>query len=220
MATERTRGDIIAKVQKLLNLADKNRGATDAEAAQALLIAQRYMAEYDIEMADVEDMPKEEIEKVGCNHIDNLGYRCKLATVIAKNFKCKTYMQGNTVMFYGFKSDTQLAKEAFEFAYRYIYRVGNRHCEAIRRQGYSAKGVFNSYAIGFISGIEIAFEKQCQALVVVVPQEVRDSYEDMAAGWGQYRGGMSKQQTVYREYYNEGQRDGKEAFGKKHLQEA
>lgn len=208
----RTREDVICKIQKLLNLADKSRNNSDAEAAEALLAAQRLMAKYDIEIAQLDDMDTDPIESEACQHADNLGYRVRLARVIAKNFKVRTYMRGNTVMFYGYKTDTKSAKCAFEFAYRYIYRVGNRICDGIRKNGQSAKGVFNSYALGFIQGIDEAFAVQCKALLIVVPAEVNAAYSDMSEKWAAYSGGV-KQHVLYSDYYETGRHDGIDQFG-------
>lgn len=210
---------IIVKIQKLLNLADKNRNSSDNEAAMALLQAQKLMAEYDLQFEDLSDVSKEEMVQVGCTHTDNLGYRKALAMVIAKNFKVKTFFQGTRVMFYGYESDTELAKEAFEFAYRYIYRQGNRKCDEIRKQGYSARGVFNSYALGFIQGVRDAFDKQCVALMVVVPQEVSDSFSDMSKSWGSFRGGIRTDGYVYHDIYEQGRVEGQDKFSTKSLEE-
>lgn len=122
-------------------------------------------------------------------------------------------------MFYGYESDTKLAKEAFEFAYRYIYRQGNRKCDEIRKQGYSARGVFNSYALGFIQGVRDAFDKQCVALMIVVPQEVSDSFSEMSKSWSVDRGGVRTGGYVYRDLYEEGRFDGRDKFSVKSLEE-
>lgn len=78
---------IVAKIQKLLNLADRNKNNSDSEATLALLQAQKLMAEYDLQFEDLSDVSKEEMVQVGCTHTDNLGYRKSLASVIAKTSK-------------------------------------------------------------------------------------------------------------------------------------
>lgn len=213
------RDDAIRKISKLLALADKDRGASDAEATQALLTAQKYMAQWDVEMAEIEGETPEESVSTQCDHPDNLGYRCQLATVIARNFKCKTYMLGTTVVFYGHKSDTQIAKASFEFAYRFIRRAGNRICEQVRKKGYSARGVFNSYAMGFILGANQALEEQCHALMIITPPDVEEDFEGMSQSWKQYGHGMREQSSYYGPAYRQGKADGNECFSRKKLQE-
>lgn len=207
---------IMLKISNLLRLADTSRNSSDAEAAAALLKAQELMVKYNISVEELGDAKKEDIESVGCSHADNLGYRVSLARVISKNFRCKFYVCGNQITFYGYHTDINLAKDAFEFAYKYIYRAGNRKCDAIRKQGYSALGVFNSYALGFIKGIESAFDKQCKALIVVTPKEVQDAYSDMIADWKTYSGGV-RTDGVFSDIYDEGKSDGLHQFSKKSI---
>lgn len=209
--------NVVKKIQKLLNLADKSKNHSDEEATAALLKAQELMAKYDIAVEMLDSEEKEDMSTERCTHADNLGYRSALANVISKNFKVKYYVSLGTVVFYGYKSDTLIAKQAFEFAYKYIYRTGNRICDKIRKDGYSAKGVFNSYAMGFISGMKEAFDIQCKALMIVTPKEVEESFADLTKNFTVAHIGARIGDGIYESYYNMGKRDGKDKFGKKSI---
>lgn len=206
---------IVQKIQQLLNLSDKSRNNSDAEAAAALLKAQELMAKYDISVEQLDSVDEEEMDQVQCTHADNLGYRAELAHLISKNFKVKHFYRDGSVVFFGYKHDVAIAKEAFEFAYKYIYRTGNRICDGIRKQGYSAKGVFNSYALGFIAGMKEAFDIQCKALMIVTPKEVEDQFKDFTKNIGTAKFGACIGDGIYKSYYNQGIKDGKDQFGQK-----
>ena len=81
---------IIDKVKKLLNLADKDKNNSDAEAEAALLMAQKLMAEHDISI-DETSADKIAYANEECKHKWNMGFRKLLAQILANNFRCKVW---------------------------------------------------------------------------------------------------------------------------------
>lgn len=211
---------VIEKVVKLLNLANDRNNDNDAECKLALLFAQRLMAKYKIsedQISSEESREKEDIVKAKCQHKDNKGFRTYLAVVIADNFRVKAYMEGNTVVFFGEKTDAIIAKKAFEFAYKYIVRRGTYYEDKVRAEYGTAKGVFNSYAQGYILGIKEALAEQSVALMIVTPKRVEEEFSNtIMQNSRTYSGGM-RQDYVYSEYVDNGKRDAKNHFGRRKI---
>lgn len=207
--------NIANKIYKLFELADKSRNNSEDEAYAALLKAQELLTKYNLTMEDI-STPKENIVDNICEHKYNYGFRYKLANIIAKNFRTRTFIRSNTVVFYGYRSDVEASKAAFEFAYKTIVRNGEKLRNQIYAEsGYSA-GVFNSYASGFLSGMSSALDKQCEALQIVVPVEVSDSFEEMSQNWAKARRGM-RNTPHYDSAYRSGFHDAKHEYARKEL---
>lgn len=212
MSTEK----IVEKIAKLLNVS-KDRGATDAEAMSALAMAQQLMAKYGVAASDLEEVERDEsnIVSLKCEHKWDAGYRQNLACVISENYRCKVYLNGGTIVFMGVEEDALIAKQAFEFAYRFIYRRGNQEYEKAKKESLfgSARGVFNSYALGFIKGLDEVLSAQSKALMIVVPDTVVEAFDQMNLKDG--RGGMNMGDGYYRKYYEMGFDEAKEQYGRK-----
>lgn len=208
-----TQEQVIDKVTKLLALA--NDKPDENECKVALLMAQKFMMKYHIS----EDMlvtEKDNITSYRAFHPEMKGYRVDLAVILAPNYRCKTFIRNGYIFFMGEDSDAKICKAAFEFAYKNIKRDATRKEEEVRNIYGTAKGVHNSFALGYIKGIKSVLDEQSKALMVVIPQRVEDEFKNVVTG-DRYKGG-SKTNTVYREYYNEGFQRGRELFEKKKLE--
>lgn len=176
MTTEK----IIEKIQKLLNTAN-DRGATENEAMIAALKAQELMAKYSISMTDIETQDEND-EIVEAQFETGTGNKWKyiLAHVVADNFCCKLFMYGKTtVVFYGFKKNADIARDVFKFLFNTGNRLATRYYFQYRNAGRNTVGVKNAFLSGFTSGVKSVLEKQCTALMLVVPKEVNTSYNNM-----------------------------------------
>ena len=200
-----TREQAIEKIKKCLALANS---PEEHEAKAALLQAQKLMAKYNVQVAESEEetiaYSKEE-----CVHRYDAAYRKPLAHVIADNFRCKFFLRGSKVTFFGRDFDAKVAKEAFDYAYEFAMREGNKLENKAYAEKGTAKGVHSSYTAGFIAGLKEALEAQCTALVVVTPKDVIDEFETMSANWGQARGGFKLNGNVDYNAYRQGQQDGR-----------
>ena len=96
-----------------------------------------------------------------------------------------------------------------------------RNGERLRNQAYSnglpTKYVFNSYAVGFLEGMEKAFDAQCETLQIITPIEVSNNFETLSTEWSTQQGAISYS-AEHSEAYNSGMQDAQTTFGKKSLQ--
>lgn len=210
---------IVKKIEALLALSDSNKNNSEEEAQAAMLKAQELMAKYDISMEEVSTEEKEQYSNEECEHKWDYAYRVPLANVLANNFRCMLYMRGKKIVFMGHPSDAKICKATFEYAYRFIMRKGNSIYNKRYSMGYTTKGVFNSYAHGFISGLKEAFDVQCKALVIVTPPDVIDEFKNMSQGWGTKKTKNIGDDVTNSEAWREGQRDGKSFMEKDKLPE-
>lgn len=202
---------IIQKIQNLLDLANNN--PNENEAIAAALKAQELMAKYEIEMDQLDNKAEtREITKAMYQNTDKhemKTWKYGLAGIIAKNFRCKVYYAGKNVVFYGFKEDAKIALQVFA----YLYEVGNKFAvkcyNDCRKNGESTKGVMNTYLLGFRDGVKSVLEKQCTALMIVIPKEVNDGFEEMTANFKKVSHNIS---TLGRSnnIYSKGKADGKD----------
>lgn len=196
---------IAEKIQALLALGDKSRNSSDEEAQAAILKAQELMAKYNV----VAEESKQYCVTESCEHKWNYGYRTALATVLANNFRCEAFMENRTVAFIGHAQDAKLCKEVFEFAYKFIMRRGN----ALYNKAYACnkptKGIFNSYAIGFIAALRKHLDAQSTALLVVVPDDVKKEFAAITAGAKETQW-RNRSAEIDFAAYAEGRKDGKQ----------
>lgn len=173
---------IIEKIKKLLEMTEAN-GASENEAMIAALKAQKLMAEYNIDMIDIQDEHKatdeigEETVDISDNGHQVSKWKGRLASIIATNFRCKVYLHGSkAVVFYGCKTDAKIAGDVFKFLFKTGGKLANKYYNLCRKEGKSTRGVLNAYLVGYCQGIADVLEKQCVALMIITPPEVE-------AGW-------------------------------------
>ena len=175
---------IIEKIKKVLELSRNN--PSEEEAKSAALKAQKLMAQYHISMAEVDEVT--DIENI-VEEVVNVGngkkWKYRLAGVLAKNFRCRYFFYGRqAVVFYGYETDAKIAAETF----KYLFKVGNKAANSYYNkmyydasasyEGFRGSGIMNSFLVGFVNGIRDALDKQCTALMIIVPPEVEESCDD------------------------------------------
>lgn len=175
--------EVIRKVQKLLALGDKSRNPSEAEAIAASMQAQKLLAKYNIEIADVTgEEKKEEIEQVIADVGTGNKWKYSLAEAIADGYCCKCYYHGSeSVVFYGYQSDVLIARRVF----MYLFKVGNslatKYVKTSRENGESTQGLYNSFCSGFCKGVRSELQKHCTALMLITPQPVIESFDKFSA---------------------------------------
>lgn len=205
------REKILKKIENLLALAGNN--PSENEAIAAALKAQELMAKYNIELADIEgEKPKNNITeetytpKANCHYVRK--WRYTLAQIIAKNFCCKTYcINRDTIVFYGYEKDAKIAVEVFKFLFETGNKLANRYYLKCKKEGKNTKGVLNTYLVGFCDGIKEVLDKQCTALMIVVPKEVEEAYTERSKGFKLIKNSLNV--TSDDRAYNEGKTEGK-----------
>lgn len=180
---------IIEKIKKVLELSKNN--PSIEEAKSAALKAQKLMVEYHISMMEIEAI--EDIENIVEKEV-NVGtgnkWKYTLSAIVAKNFRCKYFYYGKScVVFYGHEKDAEIAAMTFKM----LFNVGNK--ESIKyyqkqRQEYincgryfDGRGIKNAFLNGYLLGIREALEKQCTALMIVVPKDVEEKYKNRTSNF-------------------------------------
>lgn len=208
--------EMLEKVKKLLALGDASKNNSDEEAKSAMLMAQKLMAKYDISVEEAEEPEEQQYAHEMCEHKWDYAYRVPLAQVLAKNFRCMVYNHGKRIVFMGHPSDAKICKATFEFAYQFIQRRGNSIYNKRYSMGYSTKGVFNSYATGFIQGLQEAFNVQCKALAIITPPDVVEQFNEISKDWHTKKSKGIRATDA--ESWREGKKDGKSFMDKKKLE--
>lgn len=202
---------VLEKIKKLLALAGNN--PSEAEAMAAALKAQELMAEYNVTVTDEEE--KIEMSEAGFHTgVDN-NWKYILADVVADNFRCKSYWIGKRrIMFYGYKSDCEIATQVFEFLFKTCKKRTNQVADKAYNETGTSKGVRFSYSRGFVAGVKEALDAQCTALMIVTPPEVKESFANMCEEhgfktMGGYRTGYD---GIDPSTFNLGKTDGKDSI--------
>lgn len=171
--------NIIRKIEALLALASNNSNSNEAFAAAAK--AQELIAKYNIQ---IEQLGQTGTRKICIERFQTgLGHKWKymLSHTVANNFRCKFFLDGkDTMCFYGYEEDAQTAVKVFEFLFTMGNRLATRYYNECRKKVMYTKGIVNSYLIGFHDGVKSVLGEQCAALMIVTPQKVIDSYNEMA----------------------------------------
>lgn len=203
------------KIKKLLSLATS---PNENEAKAALLKAKELMVKSKLTEADFEDMKKQELKTFKCEDItwttdSGRVWMVRLCKLICDEYLCvsawgtKPGTRTHVLYITGMEEDLEVCKAVMGYAVGFV----EGRIEYLQRK-YSRqdpKAVANSYAEGFILGLELAFEEQKEqhpewGLVVVKSEEV----EDYAKGLGS-RNVRTKKAAFDPLAYLRGQNDGK-----------
>lgn len=209
---------IAEKIQHLLNKTVDN-GATEAEAQAALLMAQKLMAKYNIEL-EQQTGSKDfkcslEETKIKPNPRNN-----SLGNIIANSFAVKGIIYGGKWAFFGREANAKAAAEALKFIHKTLEAGIRRVCadHGLKSSERGAAFYYNAYALGFIKGLQEAMAAQTKALCVVVPEDVNNKFNEKFPKLNQYRG-KGMQYHHDQDAYAQGQRDGRSAMDKRSLQQ-
>ena len=210
---------IAEKIQHLLNKTVEN-GATEAEAQAALLMAQKLMAKYNIEL-EQQTGSKDfkcslEETKVKPNPRNN-----SLGNIIANSFAVKGIIYDGKWAFFGREANAKAAAEALKFIHKTLEAGIRRVCadHGLKSSERGAAYYYNAYSLGFIKGLQEAMAAQTKALCVVVPEDVNNKFNEKFPKLNQYRG-KGMQYHHDQDAYAQGQRDGRSAMDRRSLQQS
>lgn len=185
--------DIISKISKLLALAGNNPSAEEAEAA--MLKAQELMAKHSISMTEVKggESPK----KDAITHIIQGGHKSAwkmaLARLISSNFRCD-YLKyvGEGILFVGLEEDLQICISIYNYATLVLDKGMKKIRKEYRKQGRPTDGVAETYATGFIKGLQSKFNEQIKEqkweIVLVKDSAVVEKTQSLITGKSSTRG--------------------------------
>lgn len=209
---------IAEKIQHLLNKTVEN-GASEAEAKTALLLAQKLMAKYNIEL-EQQTGSKDfkcslEETKVKPNPRNN-----SLGNIIANSFAVKGIIYDGKWAFFGREANAKAAAEALKFIHKTLEAGIRRVCadHGLKSSERGAAYYYNAYSLGFINGLKEAMAAQTKALCVVVPEDVNNKFNEKFPKLNTYRG-KGMQYHHDRDAYAQGQRDGRSAMDRRSLQQ-
>lgn len=175
---------IISQIKKLFELSRNNPSAEEAKSAA--LKAQELLVKHHIEYAEVENIDldkKEEIDEVKVD-VPAKKWKYSLAHLCADNFRCEFFLNGKyRFVFYGHKTDAEVCAETFKYLFDMGNRLGNKLAREAREKYGWADNVYNSCVMGFISGVRQALAEQSKALMVVVPEDVKEGFAQRTKGF-------------------------------------
>lgn len=183
------RENIISKIQALFNVTVEN-GSSEQEAIAAALMAQKFIAKYNIqdnELFTTEDYEVVEVVEVASDPAYRK-FKYTLATIIADNYRCRYYIRSvgrkHKMIFVGRTVDATAASLIFNKLYQATNDYANSQSTQYRGKGFGLYGnYFNSAAIAFLDGVKAELEKQSKELMLIRPKEVDDSFDEITAGF-------------------------------------
>ena len=170
---------IIQTIRKILELSKNN--PSEEEAKSAALKAQELLAKYHIDMKEVESIDIDAVESIEEVRVDIPAkkWKYRLATIVANNFRCKHFYIGKSVLvFYGHKTDADVAAETFKYLFNVGNRLAGREVDRVFGKTGTSTNVYNSFVAGFCDGIDEALGEQCQALMIITPEDVKTSFAE------------------------------------------
>lgn len=208
------REPIVRRVRALLQVKIKN-GATPQEAIQAAALAQRLMAKYSLEEEDLTD-DSAEVAAIDARETDGAWVN-SLAGVVADAFRCRCYFHfteygtsRRVFTFVGRKADAEAARAVYEKLYIIGARLGRKAAKQYKAAypWRRPRGVQRSACEGFVSGVKAELEKQSRELMLTIPAEVNEAFEEMTSGFSNYR---ARGYTFNGEAYSAGVANGMDA---------
>lgn len=216
---------IIVKIQNLLELAEG--GNNDEESQTALLMAQKLMLKHKISQQEVNQTSRNEIALKSLSYYKRIYWWEKLLVrVVADNFRVMFYLQSNKfphqtsihrkIVLMGYPEDIELAHAVFHSAVKAMKYYASHHLatETERSTSVEQNELRRSYYQGFIDGLEAKFRLQREqlqqedaqyALIIQVPQEVREAFEQQVNGKLSFKQPFSnKSVAAYHEGYQKG----------------
>lgn len=172
-----TQEKVIDKIRKLLALATSS---NENEAQSAMLMAQKLMAQHNIEMSQVEDAPidHEVVEEEADKKCHRTKWKRHLADVCANNFNCDIFLRGHgsyATIFVGKKESIEICKTVYNAAVMFIDKEFSKYWNTegkwqdfqflgsnarIERPLSDSIIMKDSYARGFIRRLRERFEEQ------------------------------------------------------------
>lgn len=208
------------KIRKLLALAES---PVEAEAKAALLKARQLMAEHKLTEADCKAAEKQAVRDVKTNITCSKRrepWIIGLSATIGENYCCKGYRthgygrQTQQIGFIGLEDDVEVCVAIFQYAVDCV-RAGVKRLKAEYAEyaGCYAKFIkqeCDSYAYGFVKGIQTAFERQEEehrqewGLVLVMPKEVKEAAQHLGHEEFKARAAENISASAYKQGYIEG----------------
>ena len=212
---------IIQTIRKILELSKNN--PSEEEAKSAALKAQEMLAKYHIDMKEVESIDIDTVESIDEVRVDIPAkkWKYKLARIVADNFRCKHFYIGkSTLVFYGHKTDADIAAETFKYLFNVGNRLAGRAVDKVFGETGTSANVYNSFVAGFCAGIEEVLGEQCKALMIITPEDVTTSFEEKSKNMRNMNCGAMRigADSHCRDAYENGKTEGRHAVRSKQIE--
>ena len=175
---------MLEKIKKLLAKAEGTNN--EQEAKIFFMKAQELMAKNDISLEEVNQQQTAEVvsDIILEGKKTTAARNLHLASIIAKNFKVKTFLQGGSIRFMGFTNDVKVAKLTFDSIAKFMEKKRSQLYRQYKKEGKSTKGVRESYTTGFLTGLDKGFKENVEslALIIITPEAVVKQYEEETNG--------------------------------------
>lgn len=209
---------IMEKISKLLALSESD---NEHEAISASLMAQKLLAKYNIDLEKIQAKDDEEIpiEEVRADVGTGNKWKYNLASVIARNYRCKCYYEGSsTIVYHGYRQDIMIARRVYMYLFSVCKRLARAYVKKIKESEsrYNMDGVYNSFCAGFINGVNAELSRQCTELMIVTPKEVEKEYKTFSAKFGNKNTNIISDNTDWGAF-DDGEIEGKRALNAQYI---
>jgi hypothetical protein len=178
----------IKKIQGLLAKSFNN--PSEEEAKTALLLAQKLMVKWGIDADEVNKDKEKKKEKIVREIYNSQSVRAEwkvvLASLIARNFRCKMYFLGVEkpyIVFLGVAADAKICLEVFSQTLDFMMKGRDRCYLKMRLANKATKGTKGDYVKGFLAGLADAFKNQIDeqgwGLIIAPSPEVQKEYDSL-----------------------------------------
>lgn len=203
---------IIERINKLLLLSKNNQN--EAEAMSALVKAQTLMVKYNIEERDCGMETHRTAEEESTEIVAKAQWEEWLFAIVCKNFRCQGYYREKVPVFIGLNMDVSIAISVYRYAHQFAERGADRLYRTMKKKNGTGRGVRTSYLKGFVIGLKKQFEENAknelkdQALILMVPTEVTDYYDELCQELRlrKFRDTKATSRTAYEKGYQDGKK--------------
>lgn len=212
---------IIDKVKNLLALASNNPSENEAKAA--MLKAQELMLKYNINLTEEEQNDRDSnlvVTKVFVfkKKLKLQQHHLNIASLIAKNFRTKTYYSNVGTYFVGFEEDATTCVMLMDFLVEFIestfpiFLKQDKKNNPLKYYGEGqsfSKYIKRSWIAGFVNGLNKAFEDRLEdktyEIMVVTPTAVEKAYNELELRTvSRKRRSEAKDRSAYTEGFEKG----------------
>lgn len=176
---------IVDKIEKLLAKGNGS-GVTEAESQSFILMAQKLMAKYNIDQAELGNTDNEEVIVDKTCSGSYSPWRSSLMSIITKNFRTRYLVCGKQFFVVGTVQDVQITVSIFNYVSTYLDKKMYNLRRKYRAKGFDTEGISGDYCMGFLSGLRDQLDDQVNkegwGLIIVTPTAVVDKAEEMKNG--------------------------------------
>lgn len=120
--------------------------------------------------------------------------------------------------------DAEIAAETFKFLFQTGNKAATSYYNKLRNQAirdgyyFDGRAIKNCFLIGYLEGIKEELEKQCTALMIVIPKKVEDEYSEKTKDFRKMKNkGLNTSSYYGSQSREEGKRTGKNTMSSRKI---